>query len=70
MIKKVFIEEKKLKNYVESEIKVMKELNSENIVKLKETFEDNDFFYLVLEYCKDGKKIINFIFIYLYYLFY
>ncbi len=36
----------------------MKEMNYDNIVELKEFLEDEDYFYMVLEYC-DGGDLMN-----------
>ena len=34
-----------------TEIEIMKKLNSENSVRLKETFDSNDFFYIIMDLC-------------------
>ena len=46
--------------YVKNEIAIMKKLKSQNIVQLIEDFEDNNFVYIVLEYCEQG-TLFNYI---------
>ncbi|CAE7469154.1 CPK3 [Symbiodinium sp. CCMP2456] len=41
------------------EVAIMKTLDHPNIVKLFETFEDDDYLYLVLEYCAGGDVLDN-----------
>ncbi len=43
------------KNKILSEIKILKTLDHPNIVKLYETFEDDQNFYMVFEICKGGE---------------
>ena len=42
-----------------NEIKIMKELNNDHIVKLYDSFEDKEFLYMVLEYCNGGIYNLN-----------
>jgi len=45
------------KKYIDrfrEEINIMKNLDNENIVKLYDTFENDNYIYLILEYCKYG----------------
>lgn len=53
-ISKLNLTEPKLLAGLESEIKIMKEYNHENIVKLYEYFSSEKNFYLVLELCEGG----------------
>ncbi len=43
-----------------NEIEIMKKLNSVHCVKLIESFEDNDFIYIVMEYCNQG-TLLNYV---------
>jgi serine/threonine protein kinase len=45
--------------YLEAEL--MKKLNSDYIIKFYDFFENENFFFLILEYCEDGSllDIIN-----------
>lgn len=38
-----------------SEIKIMKELDHPNVIKLFETFEDSSSIYLIMEMCEGGE---------------
>lgn len=48
------IKDERLKRYFETEILILRQVNHENIIKLKETLKDSDSFYLVFEYCNGG----------------
>ena len=65
VIKKISINTKNLEELksIENEALILKEINSEFIVKYIESFIDNDQFNIVMEYCanKDLKSFINFI---------
>jgi protein-serine/threonine kinase len=43
-----------MRQYLESEIKSMKEMHSPHIIKLYHNSEDKDYIYLLLEYCDGG----------------
>ena len=64
VIKKIPINTKNLEELksIENEALILKEINSEYIVKYFESFIDNDQFNIVMEYCenKDLKSFINF----------
>ena len=47
-------EQPKVLELMESEIKVLRECNSENIVKLYDNFECKGHYYIVMEYCNAG----------------
>lgn len=40
--------------YLTREAEIMKELSHKNIVKLIDTYEDQHFFFLVIEFCQEG----------------
>jgi len=44
----------KLKDCLKKEIEIMKEISHKNIVKLYEVLENNDSFFLVMEFCNGG----------------
>jgi serine/threonine-protein kinase ULK/ATG1 len=44
----------KLKNRLKSEIKLHSDFDHKNIIKLYDFIEDNDFYYIILEYCSHG----------------
>lgn len=48
-----------LREYLDGEIECMKTMNSPNIIKLYDVFEDETSIYLALEYC-DGGDLINY----------
>lgn len=48
----------KLSNHLESikeEVKILTHLDHPNIVKYYETYDDNKYIYLVMEYCDGGE---------------
>ena len=51
-------EEEKLK--IENEVKLLLEINNENVIKYYESFIENSKYYLVMEYC-DADTLTNFI---------
>ena len=53
------MKESYLLDYLEGEINCMKNLNSPYIMKLYNTEEDENYKYLVCEYC-DGGDLLNF----------
>tara|TARA_B100001094_G_C18189482_1_gene806137 strand:+ start:3257 stop:4375 length:1119 start_codon:yes stop_codon:yes gene_type:complete len=50
-IKKIYISNPKIRNYIEQEISVMKQIDNENILKLYNVEYTMDYIYLILEYC-------------------
>ena len=56
----ISIHQKNIERFKE-EVKLMKNLNHDNIVKLYDTIENEDYMYLILEYCEHGdlKKFLN-----------
>lgn len=52
------IEEKKMTNSIEREIKVLEKLNHPNIIKIQETFKlrtkEDEFYIIIMEYCSKG----------------
>lgn len=48
------IRNEKLKLALDNEVIIMKQMNSKNIVKLLDTFESQNNYYLILEYCEQG----------------
>ncbi|KRW99265.1 Protein kinase-like domain [Pseudocohnilembus persalinus] len=56
LIEKELVKRKKLEQYVDNEIKIMKELNSQYIVKLHDTFQDKEFLYIVMEFCNEAES--------------
>ena len=56
---KSLMKESYLLDYLEGEINCMKNLNSPYIMKLYNTEEDENYKYLVCEYC-DGGDLLNF----------
>jgi aurora kinase/aurora kinase A len=55
VINKVMIIEHDLVEQIKLEVKIMHNLNHENIVKLYNHYEDDDNFYLILQYCAKGQ---------------
>ena len=50
------------RNIAQSEAEIMKSLNHQNIVKYEESWADDDNFFILMEYCKNGDlhtQIIN-----------
>ena len=45
---------------IEREIKILKSISHQNIIKFKSAFEDSHFYFLVMEYC-DYKELFHFI---------
>lgn len=56
--KKMMGENEHLFDYLEGEVECMKEMSFEYIVELKEFLQDDEYFYMVLEYC-DGGDLMN-----------
>lgn len=54
VVKLCEIKNTKLKEKLESEIAIHQSLNSPHVVKMYRSFRDNEFLYMVLEYCKNG----------------
>ena len=44
--------------YFNGEVQVMKEIKADNMVKLYEVKDDNEFYYMFMEYC-DGGDLVN-----------
>lgn len=55
VINKAKIIEHDLVEQIKLEVKIMYNLNHENIVKLYNHYEDDDNFYLILQYCARGQ---------------
>lgn len=55
VINKAKIIEHDLVEQIKLEVKIMYNLNHENIVKLHNHYEDDDNFYLILQYCAKGQ---------------
>jgi 5'-AMP-activated protein kinase catalytic alpha subunit len=45
---------------IEREIKILKSISHQNIIKFKSAFEDSHFYFLVMEYC-DYKELFHYI---------
>ena len=56
--KKMSGENDHLLEYLESEVEVMKKMDCRNLVKLYEFSEDEDNYFMLMEYC-DGGDLIN-----------
>eukprot|EP01016_Furgasonia_blochmanni_P016812 TRINITY_DN1981_c0_g1_i3.p1 TRINITY_DN1981_c0_g1~~TRINITY_DN1981_c0_g1_i3.p1 ORF type:complete len:745 (-),score=241.93 TRINITY_DN1981_c0_g1_i3:84-2318(-) len=54
-ISKMNIKLQDMVNQLRTEVKIMYELNHDNIIKLHTHFEDDDYIYLVLEYAQGGQ---------------
>ena len=54
VIDKRYIADPRAKKYIDREIKILKEIDHLNIIKLYEVKEINQNFYLVMEYCNGG----------------
>ena len=49
-------------NIAQNEAEIMKALNHQNIVKYEDSWTDDNYFYILMEYCKNGDlhtQIIN-----------
>jgi len=55
VINKAKIIENNLIDQIKLEVKIMYQLNHEHIVKLYNHFEDDDNFYLILQFCGKGQ---------------
>ena len=55
VINKAKILANNLVEQIKLEVRIMYELNHENIVKLSNHYEDEDNFYLILQYCSKGQ---------------
>lgn len=55
VINKTKIIEHDLVEQIKLEVKIMYNLNHENVVKLHNHYEDDDNFYLILQYCSKGQ---------------
>ena len=53
-IDKKFARNPKAKKYIDNEIKILKEIEHENIVKLYDELETSQYYFLVTEYCNGG----------------
>jgi calcium-dependent protein kinase len=54
------IQKDKIKSDIEGiirELKIMKSLDHPNIIKFYETYQDQKYFHLVMEYCKGGSLL-------------
>ena len=60
ILKKIYIETKEEMNQTENEAKILKNLEHKNIVKYYESFNDNKFFFIIMEYCSN-RDLKNFI---------
>ena len=63
VMKKIFFknaDEKKIK-IIQNEAEILSAINNEFIVKYIDSFKDNDYFYILMEYCEnsDLRKFIN-----------
>ena len=60
VIKKIPLKDKDLEQ-IQKEAEILSSIHNENIVKYFESFTDNEYFYIVMEYCQglDLKKYIN-----------
>ena len=56
MISKRMIDSKgqKLKNKLKFEMEIMKKMDHPNIIKLESVFQNEEFYFIVLEYSPDG----------------
>lgn len=57
MIEKDLIKEYKMEQYIENEASIMKKINSENVIKIYDFFQNKDFYFMILEYCPDGNLL-------------
>ena len=53
-IDKKYAANPKAKKYIDNEIKILKEIDHPNIIKLYDVKENNQNYYLVMEYCNGG----------------
>lgn len=53
-INRKIINNPKLVQLLKSEIQIMKAVDSENVIRFYNFFETPDFYYIVMEFCKDG----------------
>ena len=53
-IDKKFARNPKAKKYIDNEIKILKSLDHENIIKLYDQLETSQYYFLVTEYCNGG----------------
>ena len=53
-IDKKYAQNPKAKKYIDNEIKILKEIDHKNIIKLYDVKENNQNYYLVTEYCNGG----------------
>ena len=53
-IDKKFARNPKAKKYIDNEIKILNEINHENIVKFYEKLETSQYYFIVTEYCNGG----------------
>ena len=53
-IDKKFARNPKAKKYIDNEIKILNQIKHENIIKLYDTLETSQYYYLVTEYCNGG----------------
>ena len=60
ILKKIYIETKEEMNKTENEAKILKNLGHQNIVKYYESFIDDRFFCIIMEYCSN-RDLRNFI---------
>ena len=53
-IDKKYAQNPRAKKYIDNEIKILKEIDHKNIIKLYDVKEDSQNYYLVMEYCNGG----------------
>ena len=53
-IDKKYAQNPKAKKYIDNEIKILKEIDHKNIIKLYDVKENSQNYYLVMEYCNGG----------------
>ena len=56
LISKAYVKKMNLNEYIITEIECMQKYNHPNIVKLADYLEDDDFYYIVMEYCDTNLK--------------
>ena len=53
ILKKIYMDTEEL-NKNENEAKILKKLEHENIVKYYDSFKDNSYFFIIMEYCQNS----------------
>lgn len=57
MDRKRILASKKLTSMLSREVNIMDNLDHPNIIKIYELLQNDDFFYLILDYCEEGQNL-------------